>query len=47
MKPIICSFCGRDCSQDDRHYEAIDENKIMCIYCYEKIVVNHKEVEQK
>jgi len=47
MKPIICSFCGRDCSQDEGHFEAVDEDKIMCIYCYEKIVVNHKEVEQK
>ena len=45
MKPIICSFCGRDCSRDEGHFEAVDEDKIMCIQCYKKIVVNHKEIE--
>lgn len=34
-----CSFCGKDVEQDKGHYDAIDEDKIMCIDCYKKIVI--------
>ena len=32
-----CFNCGRDVT-DDNHYEAIDEDKFMCVECYPKIV---------
>ena len=47
MTALICSFCGKDCSQDKGHYEAVDEDKIMCEDCYQKIVLNHVEATIK
>lgn len=35
---MLCNYCGKDVMSDEGHYNAIDENKIMCIGCYKKIV---------
>ena len=33
-----CGFCNKSVDNDAGHYDAIDEDKIMCIECYDKIV---------
>lgn len=37
---LECHFCGKDV-EDLNHYKAIDEDKIMCVECYDKIVKKH------
>lgn len=33
-----CNFCGKNVDNDIGHWDAIDENKIMCVECYKEIV---------
>ena len=33
-----CNFCNKCINNATGHYEAVDEEKIMCVECYERIV---------
>ena len=39
---VKCDFCGNETIQDEGHYTAKDEDKIMCIVCHKKIVLKEE-----